>query len=562
MTLECQNQEPQASQNNIDPRLHQAQVLDFFDEAYERIGLTQEQIAAFEKIPLSTIQGWLARRRRIDASSQTIKFFESEEGTLLLHQVVVAATFVITLLGHGGIRLVCTFLELSGLGPFVASSYGTQQQAVKALELEVGEFADEEKARLGKEMEPKKITIVLDETFQPRICLVAKEPVSDFILLEEYADNRKQETWADNLSKALEGLPVTPTQTTSDEAPALCNLPQQSLEGANHSPDLFHVQQELFKATTISMESRVKTAKKHLDDVIKSRENLEEIDKIHPHKMTEKNIEQYRIAQKYAEFELEAAEEDQALMADEIRGISTDYHPFDLVTGKARSAALVNLELEERFAIIEELSDRAMLSEKSLERIDKAHRVVPKMVGTISFVHSEIASCLESLELPEAIENVLLEQCIPGRYVELVAAKAQTAEERKRLKAQASAILPSQDIYLSLLSQLNPEEAVVVERTIKECAEIFQRSSSCVEGRNSHLGLSHHAHHHLLPRKLKALTAVHNYFSKRRDGTTAAERFFGQKPRDLFEYLLEKTPLPKRPRSKSSQTGTFEVPLA
>jgi hypothetical protein len=55
-----------------------------------------------------------------------------------------------------------------------------------------------------------------------------------------------------------------------------------------------------------------------------------------------------------------------------------------------------------------------------------------------------------------------------------------------------------------------------------------------------------------MARKLKALTAVHNYLKKRPDGTTAAERFFRYKPRDLFEYLVERLPMPKRPRSSST----------
>jgi hypothetical protein len=46
---------------------------------------------------------------------------------------------------------------------------------------------------------------------------------------------------------------------------------------------------------------------------------------------------------------------------------------------------------------------------------------------------------------------------------------------------------------------------------------------------------------------LQVLTVLHNFFSKRNDQTTAAERFFEQKPRDLLVYLLGKVELP-RPR--------------
>ncbi len=84
-------------------------------------------------------------------------------------------------------------------------------------------------------------------------------------------------------------------------------------------------------------------------------------------------------------------------------------------------------------------------------------------------------------------------------------------------------------------------------RRALECAQIFQRSSSCVEGRNGQLSLKFHAFRRLTAHTLTVLTVLHNFFIRRADGTTAAERFFEQKPRDLFTWLLDKVELP-RPR--------------
>ena len=78
----------------------------------------------------------------------------------------------------------------------------------------------------------------------------------------------------------------------------------------------------------------------------------------------------------------------------------------------------------------------------------------------------------------------------------------------------------------------------------------LEADSSCVEGRNGHLSLWHHSWHHISQRKLSALTIVHNYFTKRPDGTTPAERFFKKKPQDLFAWLLEHVDLPVRPAAK------------
>jgi hypothetical protein len=86
-------------------------------------------------------------------------------------------------------------------------------------------------------------------------------------------------------------------------------------------------------------------------------------------------------------------------------------------------------------------------------------------------------------------------------------------------------------------------------------AEVFQRSSSNVEGRNGYLSLRNHELRGLdIPRKRACLTAVHNFLLTRPDGTTAAERFFGQKPRSMFAAILEAVEIPPAPLSPPRRT--------
>ena len=68
-----------------------------------------------------------------------------------------------------------------------------------------------------------------------------------------------------------------------------------------------------------------------------------------------------------------------------------------------------------------------------------------------------------------------------------------------------------------------------------------------MEGRNGYLSLRHHSSHRLSKRKLGALTVIHNYFIRRADETTAAQRFFHSKHNDLFEYLLNNLDISARP---------------
>jgi hypothetical protein len=66
-------------------------------------------------------------------------------------------------------------------------------------------------------------------------------------------------------------------------------------------------------------------------------------------------------------------------------------------------------------------------------------------------------------------------------------------------------------------------------------------SSHCRAG-GAERGLAH-------PRKRACLTAIHNFFLTRPDETTAAERFFGQKPWSMFAAILASVEIPPAPLS-------------
>ena len=120
--------------------------------------------------------------RAIGASDRGRKelaaFVATPEGVQWLHQLVVAAHVVITLQGGAEVRLVCQFLELSGLSAFVGARYGTQQALNVALEAAVVATAREQRALMAVGMPHRAITAAADETFHPQILLVMLEPVS------------------------------------------------------------------------------------------------------------------------------------------------------------------------------------------------------------------------------------------------------------------------------------------------------------------------------------------------------------------------------------------------
>jgi hypothetical protein len=100
------------------------------------------------------------------------------------------------------------------------------------------------------------------------------------------------------------------------------------------------------------------------------------------------------------------------------------------------------------------------------------------------------------------------------------------------------------------LAELSAVEQTQLKAAAAKLAEVLQRSSANVEGRNVYLSLSNHPLRGLdHPRKRACLTAVHNFFLTRPDGTTAAARFVGQKPRCRFTAILASVAIPPAPLS-------------
>ncbi|MBU1748967.1 MAG: hypothetical protein KKA73_14860 [Chloroflexi bacterium] len=529
-----------------------------YEEAYQRTP-SQRQVAEELQVPRSTLQHWLERQEGLDAEPEVVAFFESPVGVAFLHRLVLAAHFVITLLGPSGIRRVCLFLELTGLDQFVAASYGAQQQVSVALEESVVVFDQLEQTRLAKDMPPQQITVCEDETFHPAVCLVAIEPVSNFILLEQYADNRKAATWTQAMAAATAELPVEIVQATSDEGPGLLCHVQEDL-GAHHSPDVFHVQHELVKGTSGALASKKRQAEEAVVKATQQFSRLQqqkeaslqkEISECGPE--LDERMEQAQEQVRETQQALATAAEQQERARQAIRGISAVYHPYDLETGAPQSAAAVAVALAQHFAEIEAVAAAAQLSERCVKRIEKAQRVTVDMVATVAFFRLTVRAKVEALSLAPHVEQALYHHLIPAIYLHLVAAKTPDVERRPALQQKSAELLAPLLSAVGPLADLTPEEKVMFETVAQECAQLFQRSSSCVEGRNGYLALHHHSLHRLGDRKLAALTTVHNYFVQRPDGTTAAERFFGAKPRDLFGWVLDQVDLPGRSARKRSR---------
>lgn len=519
-------------------------------------GHSQRQVAAQLGVARSTLQDWClpaAVGGEVPAALQA--FVQTPDGVRWLQRQVVVAQFVITLLAGAGVRVVCQFLELSGLSAFVGASYGTQQQINAALESAVVAFAEEQRRALAEGMPPRQVTVCEDETFHPEVCLVGLEPVSNFILLEQYAKDRTAATWTQALTAALEGLAVEVIQGTSDEGKGLVSHVQSAL-GAHHSPDLFHVQHEVVKATSLPLARQVKQAEAavaHARGQWQAAREAQAAFERQPQPARgrppafEARTQATLVALAQAERDQQQALQHQTDARECVRELSALYHPYDLQTGRAQPVERVAQRIGDAWARVHQLAETADLPSRARERIEKAKRVTTQLLATIAFFFATLHAKVEALNLPPALETALCEQLIPAIYLDRVADRCTHAEQRRSLRASSAQLLEPLRQPEQAFQALATDERQRLEQVAAECADLFQRSSSCVEGRNGQLSLHHHGHHRLSDRKLAALTAVHNFFIRRPDGTTAAERFFGRPPAPLFAQLLERLPLPPSP---------------
>ena len=538
-------------------RSRRAELLEQYHDLRVR-GLSQRQAANSLDVARTTLQAWRAWQDRLDACPQVVAFFESVPGLAFLHRLVLALHVVFVEVGACGIRLVCLLLQITGLNRFVGASYGTQQQVNRHVEEAIEAYKREETSRLAQEMPPKEITATQDETFTGGLCLVAIEPVSNYILLEHTAEARDHDTWQALMGPALAGLNCRVIQATSDEAPGLLAYVEHHL-GAHHSPDLFHVQHELSKAVSAPLAAKQRAAHKAVtqaeERLTRVQERLDhthdELPKRGSGRLSEviasvEQAQQHVTAARHAHQQL--AEQREA-GTQSIRAIGHAYHFVDLERGVRRNGKLIAGDIQQHIATIRTIAQQEGFSKTCLERIEKAQRVVPKMQATIEFVSGYVRQQVQQLALTPPQAFAMHARLIPSYYLERVAA-TRTVTAGEPLRDLANRLRASLFAPGGVFSALHPAQQECLQQEADKLADVFQRSSSNVEGRNGYLSLRNHQLRGLdHPRKRMCLTAIHNFFLTRSDGTTAAERFFGQKPRSMFATILEAVDIPPAPLS-------------
>jgi hypothetical protein len=506
---------------------------------------SEREAAALLEVPNSTMQSWRKQKTSQKAPLELVEFILTPIGADFLQRNIMAVMKLMKC-GPGGIRGMQEYLRNSGLDNFVGSSEGALQNFWVRCEKYILDFGEREEKRLALGMRHRKITAALDEMFRGRRpCLVAIEVVSNYILLEKFTEDRTADTWKKELEPRLNELNIKLSQVVSDLCGAIRSVTKEL--GAEHISELFHAQHEISKATSASLASQERYSKVALNEaevmVKKANEKPRRLEMEERKKQLRELEEAVNVRDKRKiEFEQKSKRREDVKSA--VREMGKIHHPINLKCGALQTAAEVEDRFNEQFKIIHERAEEAKLSELSIDRIEKAQRAFDAIVTYMKYFFIVYAAFVDSLKLNLEQEKFFNEVVFPLSYLKIIwrrlprKAKKENSQLLQSLEARIRDAPWAEELKLEWMKKG------------REMGDTFQRSSSCVEGRNGMLSLNYHRFHRLNERTLKALTIMHNFDVRRGDGTTAAERFFEAKHKNLFDFLVINVHIPGKPKQQ------------
>jgi hypothetical protein len=124
-------------------------------------------------------------------------------------------------------------------------------------------------------------------------------------------------------------------------------------------------------------------------------------------------------------------------MTQSLRVIGHAYHFGDLERGVHRNGKLITGDIQRHSDTIHPVAQQEYLSERCLERLEKAERVVPKMPATIEFVSGYVRQQVRQWDLAPPASYAMHTHLTPSYYLERVAStKTVTTGEPLRMLAK------------------------------------------------------------------------------------------------------------------------------
>jgi hypothetical protein len=366
----------------------------------------------------------------------------------------------------------------------------------------------------------------VDETFFEKMILILMDLRSGYIFLEEESEERTYETWMEKVQNIIDKFGVTIRYLVSDRAKALIKLAEKGI-GCLSIPDLFHASHELVKLFGLSLGRKKASIEKKLTEALAKLAILKELSK---------DIDQQQSVVDQLKKEQEFIETGISTYRELLHKVSKIVHPFDVNNAQNQTSAQVQAQLAQLVFLVIKLRGEYEIDDKN-KRVDKFRKQIEAIASLIDAWWLWVEETLKVAEIDDELKQWLMFYLLPTLYWQSQVAKTKTPELRKSYQAAfdtAQASLGNHPMTSTFLLLREWQDWAIW------MVSNFQRATSSVEGRNGCLSQIHHNGRGITLKRQKVLTVIHNYYLTRHDGTTAAERLFGTKFPDLFEWIVQR----------------------
>jgi hypothetical protein len=467
------------------------------------------------------------------------ELWETEAGQKWLRLLVLATIFVFSLQGGIGCERLSQFFQLLRLNRHIGVSPTALRCLRSQMESIIIDYQQQQHELIRKSSSQVEVCAAADETFFDQVILVMLDLPSGYIFVEEITENCQYETWQQRVSIALKPLGLKLKYLVSDRAKAIVKLALNDL-GTHSISDLFHVLYDLNRSIAFELNCLASRLHKQMSTAKLNQAQPEIIEQLEAKRQI---LQQSRLTYEECCY-----------------GISTCLHPFDISQNRPQSTKFVSIRLQKILTTLQGIRTTYKLQDPR-NGIRKLKNQIKSLSAVIDIWWSWVDRCLVEKGYTPEIINWVKEQLLPVVYWQQQVRRTKNPDARKDYQAayrKAKEFLELHPITLSLSESTKQSWWNWAIWIVSK----FQRCSSAVEGRNGYLSQVHHNRRGLSTKRLQVSTVIHNFSLKRSDGTTAAERLFGRKFPDLFEYLVAnigELPQPRKSR-KSSKPQTFTLP--
>jgi hypothetical protein len=469
--------------------------------------------------------------------------WETSEGGQWLVVVMCAAIYVFAIRGGIGMDLLSEFFRLVRLNTHVGVSATSLRRLTGQIEDLILQYQGQ---HIPQNPRQTSIIVGADETFFREVVLLMMDLCSGYIFVEQTAENRTFLTWQEKARHALKHAGATVRYMVSDNAKALAKLALEELQ-CQRIPDLFHALHEVVKLFGGRFARKTASLQQHIEKTRRTLESLRERG-ASPAQIAHQEQILQELSADHRRFQ-----DGQRRYYDALHALSRHVHPFSLTTQSAQQTDEVKAALNQVLETLHTLAEDYDIVD-SKHRLNKVTKQVPDIAALIDLWWLWVTESLAGYGLPADLSEWVCHILLPSIYWQVQTHRTTSGSLRQAYQ-QAAKQADTRLQAHPLTHVLAAKELSRWQGWARWMVMKFQRTSSAVEGRNGVLSRMNHTQRSIPVRRLKVATVIHNFGIYREDGTTAAERLFGEEFPDLFTWIVEHMGELPYPRTRAAMTS-------